>query len=103
MLVGDCGHGASYLAGPRDCQRDDVTVVFVANDQMALGLTWPSPKQAAESPRTSASWALTTPPGATFYLPPLTTIRQDFAGASVGAFQAQTAVLGQVLAEVTDE
>src|SRR5690606_28502828 len=38
VLTGDWSPRSGYLAGQQLATRDDVTAVFVANDQMALGL-----------------------------------------------------------------
>jgi len=55
-----------------------VTAVFVANDQMALGLLRAIHEAGREVPRELSVVGFDDIPEAPFFLPPLTTVRQDF-------------------------
>jgi DNA-binding LacI/PurR family transcriptional regulator len=66
-LVGDWSARAGYELGRRLMEEPHVTAVFVANDQMALGLL-----------RVLHVVGFDDIPEAAFFTPPLTTVRQDF-------------------------
>ena len=78
-LHGNWSAASGYQAGIALARRTDVEAVFVANDQMALGLL----RALAEAGRTVPDDILVAGfddvPEAEFYSPPLTTVRQDFA------------------------
>jgi DNA-binding LacI/PurR family transcriptional regulator len=78
-LQGNWSAASGYQAGIALARRTDVEAVFVANDQMALGLL----RALAEAGRTVPDDILVAGfddvPEAEFYAPPLTTVRQDFA------------------------
>jgi DNA-binding LacI/PurR family transcriptional regulator len=78
-LHGNWSAASGYQAGIALVQRTDIEAVFVANDQMALGLL----RALAEAGRTVPDDVLVAGfddvPEAEFYSPPLTTVRQDFA------------------------
>ena len=78
-LHGNWSPASGYQAGIALARRADVEAVFVANDQMALGLL----RAFAEAGRTVPDDVLVVGfddvPEAEFYSPPLTTVRQDFA------------------------
>ena len=56
-----------------------LTAVFVANDQMALGLLRTLHEAGREVPRDLSVVGFDDIPEAAFFTPPLTTVRQDFA------------------------
>ena len=58
--------------------RRDVTAVFVANDQMALGLLRALHEQGRDVPGDVSVVGFDDIPEAEFFTPPLTTVRQDF-------------------------
>jgi DNA-binding LacI/PurR family transcriptional regulator len=65
--------------GRRLLERADVTAVFVANDQMALGLLRCLGEQGRGVPADVSVIGFDDIPEAEFFSPPLTTVRQDFA------------------------
>jgi DNA-binding LacI/PurR family transcriptional regulator len=64
------------LAGP--VSRGEVTAVFVGNDQMALGLIRALTEAGLAVPGDVSVVGFDDIPESAFYLPPLTTLRQDF-------------------------
>jgi DNA-binding LacI/PurR family transcriptional regulator len=68
---------ARVRAGRRS--REEVTAVFVANDQMALGLLNALHEEGLSVPGDISVVGFDDVPEAAYYTPPLTTIRQDFA------------------------
>jgi DNA-binding LacI/PurR family transcriptional regulator len=58
---------------------EEVTAVFVANDQMALGLLSALHQAGVSVPRDISVVGFDDVPEAGYYTPPLTTVRQDFA------------------------
>ena len=58
---------------------DDVTAVFLANDQMALGLLAALHESGLEAPGDVSVVGFDDLPEAPYFTPPLTTVRQDFA------------------------
>jgi DNA-binding LacI/PurR family transcriptional regulator len=84
VIEGDWSADSGYQAGRRLAPRlkselDDVTAVFVANDQMALGLIRAFHEEGLVVPRDVSIVGFDDQPEAGHFLPPLTTIRQDFA------------------------
>jgi len=77
-LVGDWSPAAGYELGRRLSRDRSVTAVFVANDQMALGLLRAMHEAGREVPRELSVVGFDDIPEASFFLPPLTTVRQDF-------------------------
>ena len=57
--------------------RDDVTAVFVANDQMALGVLRRLHEAGRRVPSDISVVGFDDIPEAAFFTPPLTTVRQD--------------------------
>jgi DNA-binding LacI/PurR family transcriptional regulator len=76
---GDWSPRAGYAAGRTLAARDDVTAVFVANDQMALGLLRAMHEAGRRVPHDVSVVGFDDVPEAAYFMPPLTTIRQDFA------------------------
>ncbi len=76
---GDWSPRSGYQAGRRLAGRDDVTAVFVANDQMALGLLRAFREADVDVPGQVSVAGFDDIPEAEFFSPPLTTVRQDFA------------------------
>jgi DNA-binding LacI/PurR family transcriptional regulator len=56
-----------------------VTAIFVANDQMALGVLRAMHERGREIPREVSIVGFDDIPEAQYFTPPLTTVRQDFA------------------------
>ena len=78
ILRGDWSPRAGYELGRRLCEHDDLTAVFAANDQMALGMLRAFSEAGVSVPRDVSIVGFDDAPGAEFFSPPLTTIRQDF-------------------------
>ena len=77
-LAGDWSPGAGYELGRRLAADASVTSVFVANDQMALGVLRAMHEAGREVPRDVSIVGFDDIPEAAYFLPPLTTVRQDF-------------------------
>jgi DNA-binding LacI/PurR family transcriptional regulator len=77
-LYGDWSADAGYAAG-RVLLATDVTAVFVANDQMALGLLHAVAEAGLRVPQDLSVVGFDDIPEARHFSPPLTTVRQDFA------------------------
>ena len=77
--TGDWSAASGYRAGELLIADRSVTAIFCGNDQMAIGVLHALHASGRSVPGTSASSASTTCPRAAFLLPPLTTIRHDFA------------------------
>ncbi len=78
-LVGDWSPASGYAAGVRLAADPDVEAVFVANDQMALGVVRACAEAGRAVPGDILLAGFDDVPEAAYYLPPLTTVRQDFA------------------------
>jgi len=76
VVRGDWSAESGHAAGSR---LREATAVFSANDQMALGLIRALVEQDKRVPEDVSVVGFDDVPDATNYLPPLTTIRQDFA------------------------
>ena len=77
-LAGDWSPRAGYELGRRLTSDSSVTAVFVANDQMALGLLRALHEAGREVPGEVSVVGFDDIPEAAYFLPPLTTVRQDF-------------------------
>ncbi|MFI0939671.1 LacI family DNA-binding transcriptional regulator [Streptomyces sp. NPDC021020] len=73
------GRVAAGTAGAGRRNSGDVTAVFVANDQMALGVLRAFREAGLSVPGQVAIAGFDDIPEAEFFAPPLTTVRQDFA------------------------
>ncbi|AMW08688.1 LacI family transcriptional regulator [Streptomyces qaidamensis] len=78
-LVGDWSAGSGYDLGHRLARRPDVTAVFASNDQMALGLLHALHEAGRSVPGDVSVVGYDDVPEAAHFLPPLTTVRTDFA------------------------
>ncbi|MCA2219659.1 LacI family DNA-binding transcriptional regulator [Nonomuraea aurantiaca] len=77
-LAGDWSPRSGYEAGRSLASMKDVTAVFVANDQMALGVLRAFTEQGVRVPDQVSVVGFDDIPESEFFSPPLTTIRQDF-------------------------
>jgi DNA-binding LacI/PurR family transcriptional regulator len=77
-LAGDWSARSGYELGQRLMAEPDVTAVFVANDQMALGLLRVLHEAGRSVPRDVSIVGFDDIPEAAYFTPPLTTVRQDF-------------------------
>jgi DNA-binding LacI/PurR family transcriptional regulator len=78
-LRGSWSASSGYEAGRELARRTDVDAVFVANDQMALGLLRALHEAGIRVPQDVLVAGFDDVPEAAYYTPPLTTVRQDFA------------------------
>jgi DNA-binding LacI/PurR family transcriptional regulator len=83
ILLGDWTPSSGYAAGRVLAARmragEDITAVFMANDQMALGLLAALHEEGLEIPDDVSVVGFDDLPEAPYFTPPLTTVRQDFA------------------------
>jgi DNA-binding LacI/PurR family transcriptional regulator len=78
VVFGDWSAQSGFAAGRQLAQRNDVTAVFAANDQMALGVILALHQAGRSVPGDVSVVGFDDMEEARFFLPPLTTIRQDF-------------------------
>ncbi len=81
-LGGDWTPSSGYVAGKRLAGRvrdgEAITAVFLANDQMALGLLAAFHEEGLDAPRDISVVGFDDLPESPYFTPPLTTVRQDF-------------------------
>jgi DNA-binding LacI/PurR family transcriptional regulator len=85
-VAGDWTSDFGYEYG-RTADVEGVTAIFAANDQMALGLVHGLSERGLEVPRDISVVGFDDLPDARHFLPPLTTVRQDFAALGTLALQ----------------
>ncbi|MBV8942636.1 MAG: LacI family DNA-binding transcriptional regulator [Solirubrobacterales bacterium] len=78
LLTGDWSARAGYDLGRGLASDTSVTAVFVANDQMALGVLRAMQEGGRRIPEEVSVVGFDDIPEAPYFLPPLTTVRQDF-------------------------
>jgi DNA-binding LacI/PurR family transcriptional regulator len=87
VIAGDWWPASGHAAGRELAARlragrpgaEEVTAVFVANDQMALGVLHALHEEGLSVPGELSVVGFDDVPEAGYYIPPLTTVRQDFA------------------------
>ncbi len=77
-LLGDWTARTGYALGAQLLERSDVTAVFTANDQLALGLLRRLHEAGRDVPGALSVVGFDDLPESAYFNPPLTTIRQDF-------------------------
>lgn len=78
VLAGDWSSRSGYEIGHQLAQMPDVSAVFCANDHMALGLLRALAERGRRVPEDVSVVGFDDIPEAGYFLPPLTTVRQDF-------------------------
>jgi DNA-binding LacI/PurR family transcriptional regulator len=92
-VIGDWSAASGYEAGLEIARRDDITAVFCANDQMALGLLRALTEAGVSVPGDVSVVGFDDIPEAAYLIPPLTTVRQDFTAVGRRAIEIlQTAI-----------
>lgn len=76
-LVGDWSAASGYELGRRLLADPHVTAIFVANDQMALGVLLACRDVGRRVPEDVSIVGFDDTPEAAYFLPPLTTVRQE--------------------------
>ncbi|TPQ21988.1 LacI family DNA-binding transcriptional regulator [Streptomyces sporangiiformans] len=99
LVRGDWSAESGYRAGLRLAEQKDCTAVFAANDQMALGLLRALHERGRKVPAEVSVIGFDDIPEAGSFLPPLTTVHQDFA--EVGR-RCVEGVLSKIRQDVTD-
>ncbi|ADB31992.1 transcriptional regulator, LacI family [Kribbella flavida DSM 17836] len=98
VLPGDWWPPTGYLAGRELVARrrggEEITAVFAANDQMALGLLRAFAEGGIRVPDDISVVGFDDVPEAAYYAPPLTTVRQDFAELGRRVIQVALARIG---------
>ncbi|MBB5896982.1 LacI family DNA-binding transcriptional regulator [Kutzneria kofuensis] len=87
MLRGDWSPRSGYEAGRALVTERGVTAVFVANDQMALGMLRAFAEAGVSVPRDVHVVGFDDVPESAYFSPPLTTVRQDFIEVGRQAFE----------------
>ena len=77
-IEGDWSPASGYAAGVRLARIPEVTAVFVANDDMAIGVMRAFAEADRRVPEDISVVGLDDIPTAAYLTPPLTTVRQDF-------------------------
>ncbi|TQJ30081.1 LacI family transcriptional regulator [Microbacterium sp. SLBN-146] len=103
VVRGDWSAASGYAAGRELAARDDVTAVFAANDQMALGLLRALADAGRRVPEDVAVVGFDDIADAANFRPPLATVHQDFDALGERALAALVALIdgGSPTAEVT--
>jgi DNA-binding LacI/PurR family transcriptional regulator len=91
---GDWSSRSGYDAGVSLARETDVTAVFAANDQMALGIISALRSHGRRVPDDVSVVGFDDLPEAPYFDPPLTTVRQDFAELGRRALTLVERVLG---------
>lgn len=78
LLYGDWSAASGYRAGRELAGRPEVTAIFAANDQMALGVMRALQEAGRRVPQDVSVTGFDDVPEAAFFPAPLTTVRQDF-------------------------
>ncbi|MGF9754356.1 LacI family DNA-binding transcriptional regulator [Microvirga sp. 0TCS3.31] len=96
QVTGDWSAASGFERGREIAAREDVTAVFCANDQMALGLLRAlseAGRSVPTGPRGVSVVGFDDIPEAPYLIPPLTTVRQDFEAVGRRAIEILRAAL----------
>ncbi|XVV07238.1 LacI family DNA-binding transcriptional regulator [Actinosynnema sp. CA-248983] len=96
LVPADWSARAGYQAGQMLARMPEVTAVFAANDHLALGILRAMHERGRRVPEDVSVIGFDDVPEAEFFIPPLTTVRQDFAAV---AREALDLLLAQVTVE----
>jgi DNA-binding LacI/PurR family transcriptional regulator len=93
VLIGDWSPRSGYQLGLQLAQNPDVSAVFVSNDQMALGVLRALHERRREIPGEVSIVGFDDIPEAQYFMPPLTTVRQNFAEVGRGSLRLLLALI----------
>jgi DNA-binding LacI/PurR family transcriptional regulator len=79
LIPADWSAAAGYRAGQMLARMPDVTAVFAANDHLALGILRALHERGRRVPQDISVVGFDDVPEAAYFIPPLTTVRPDFA------------------------
>lgn len=95
LTGGDWTARTGYECGQRIAENSDVTAVFCANDNMALGLLRAVQQAGRRVPEDISIIGFDDIPEAEYFGPPLTTVRQDFDELGRRALRALIEIIGE--------
>ena len=98
LVKADWSAASGYAAGQMLARMPEVTAVFTANDHQALGLLRAFSERGRRVPQDVSVVGFDDVPEAAFFIPPLTTIRPDFAAVARAGLDL---LLGQIAGEST--
>jgi DNA-binding LacI/PurR family transcriptional regulator len=101
-VVGDWSAASGYAAGLAIAAQHDATAVVCANDQMALGLLRALSEAGRRVPDDVSVVGFDDIPEAAYLIPPLTTVRQDFAAVGRRAIEILQAAIRPEAGAVPD-
>jgi DNA-binding LacI/PurR family transcriptional regulator len=78
VLAGDWSAASGYELGRRLAGEPDLTAILCGNDTMALGVQRALTERGLRIPEDVSVVGFDDVPDASYYMPPLTTVRQDF-------------------------
>ena len=93
LIEGDWTAARGYEVGLEVARSREATGMFVANDQMSLGLLRGVQESGLRVPRDLSIVGYDDQPEAAFFFPPLTTVRQDFEALGRRCIEALLAAL----------
>lgn len=85
LMPGDWCAASGYRNGQLLARMNDVTAVFAANDQLALGILRALHERDRRVPADISVVGFDDVPEAAYYIPPLTTVRPDFAAVAAAS------------------
>ncbi|WP_436536703.1 LacI family DNA-binding transcriptional regulator [Actinoplanes sp. HUAS TT8] len=96
LLSADWSAAEGYRAGQMLARMPEVTAIFTANDHLALGVLRALHERGRRVPHDVSIVGFDDVPEASYFIPPLTTVRQSFGDVARAAL---TLLLGQMKAE----
>lgn len=90
-VVGDWTAESGYLVGREIARNPEITAVYAANDRMAQGLLLALHEAGRRVPEDVSVVGFDDVPEAAYLIPPLTTVRQDFAALGRRCIEAMLA------------
>ena len=78
VLAGDWSAASGYELGRQLADEPDLTAIFCGNDTMALGALRALTERGLRIPQDVSVVGFDDVPDASYYMPPLSTVRQDF-------------------------